>query len=85
MNEDIEGPSKLEDDLDISRQQIDEAGQPGNLANCQIEAVDGCIPNILNPKNYAFVPSCWTAGIRPAGRQTAKSDNAGAAIFGRAF
>ena len=27
---------------------------------CNATLRDGCDPDELNPKNYAFLPSCWT-------------------------
>ena len=29
----------------------------------------------MNPKNYQFVPVCWTQRIRPAGKNTFRSEN----------
>jgi len=35
----------------------------------------GCPPEELDPKNYKYLPSCWTAKIRAAGKQTNKTQS----------
>ena len=35
---------------------------------------------VLNPKNYAFVPSIYTQKIRPAGQGTRKSESLGSLL-----
>ena len=36
--------------------------------------------NLLNPKNYKYLPATYTNNIRFAGRQTADSDHVGQVI-----
>ena len=42
---------------------------------CNVVLPPGCDPEELNPRNYAFLPSCWVSKIRPAGRATAKTQS----------
>lgn len=35
----------------------------------------GCPPEELDPKNYKYLPSCWTTKIRAAGKQTNKTQS----------
>mmetsp|Transcript_30403 Transcript_30403/g.40420 ORF Transcript_30403/g.40420 Transcript_30403/m.40420 type:complete len:159 (+) Transcript_30403:1411-1887(+) len=42
---------------------------------CNVVLPQGCEPEELNPRNYAYLPSCWTSKIRPAGRATAKKQS----------
>jgi len=72
MNEEID--SDVENALVGGDNLLDSAGdfdQRGNQA-CNNVVPDGCDPEELNPRNYAFLPSCWTSKIRPAGRATQK-------------
>lgn len=74
MNEDI---SSQEEDADPVEQAIDSAELSilkEKLA-CNAMVPQGCDPDELNPKNYAYLPSCWTNKIRAAGKVTAKSQS----------
>lgn len=42
---------------------------------CNVVLPPGCDPDELNPRNYGYLPSCWTAKIRAAGRPTAKTQS----------
>lgn len=69
MNEDISS----NDDGAIGDEPIIESGELQILKEklaCATVVPAGCDTDELNPKNYAYLPSCWTNKIRPAGRPT---------------
>lgn len=43
------------------------------VAECEKPLGRATDPKLLNPRNYAFVPSCYTTQIRAAGRITNRS------------
>ena len=47
------------------------------MSMCKVPLKNGATTEELNPRNYAFVPSCWTKRIIPAGKLTVKCDNIG--------
>ena len=70
MNEDI----ILQDEKpDLDEPGIVTAETVNQKATCENVLPHGCDPDELNPKNYAFLPSCWTSKIRPAGKATHKT------------
>jgi hypothetical protein len=70
MNEEID-VEDIQDNDEILRSLPENSAR--EVAACQMTAGENCDPEALNPRNYAFVPSCWTNRIRPAGRNTQKS------------
>ena len=74
MNEDISS----HDENDAAMEPVIESGDLQVLREklaCNTLVDQGCDPEELNPRNYAFLPSCWTQKIRPAGRKTAKTES----------
>ena len=69
MNEDISS----NDDAADADEPIILSGELEDIKEklaCMSYVPPGGDPHELNPKNYAFLPSCWTQKIRPAGRAT---------------
>ena len=76
MNEDISSHNDAIADEPIitSGAELDGEVRKDKLA-CVATLPPGCDPDELNPKNYAFLPSCWTQKIRAAGRPTHKAQS----------
>jgi len=71
MDEDISSGDENAIDEPVI-QSADDSMIQGRLA-CNAVIPPGADPEELNPRNYAYLPSCWTQKIRPAGRPTAKT------------
>ena len=63
-NEEVE-PIVDQQELDALKQKLAFIGQ----------VKPGCDPDELNPRNYGYLPSCWTQKIRAAGKATHKSQS----------
>lgn len=48
-------------------------GEAGEVRLAECERAREANPENLNPRNYAFMPPCYTAQIRPAGKEIRKS------------
>lgn len=70
MNQEIrDGDDHMDEDM---------MGSIDNKTECETPECERAVgkvddPKLLNPKNYAFLPSCYTQQIRPAGKFTQKS------------
>ena len=76
MDENLQGNEDAQHNAQMQQQQ-DEGS-----TTCIMALKNGATIDELNPRNYAYVPSCWTKRIIPAGKYTVKSDNIGSVLHG---
>lgn len=52
-----------------------QGGEQGYVPLCELPTGRKADVKELDPRYYQFAPACWTQRIRPAGRQTYRSEN----------